>query len=66
MPLGGLMPGGNIAMAAESLPIRRVPRQSLAALGAYFEPLADVLAAALAARFVSSPRAHRFALLNTA
>src|SRR5262245_8408390 len=57
MPVCGFVPGGNIAMAAKSLPIRNVARQALTALRAYFEPLARVLTAALALSLVNQ-RSH--------
>jgi hypothetical protein len=62
MPVRGLIPRVHIALAAEPNVLRSVARQALIASRAQFEPLARVLATALAQRFVTS--VHRLEILQ--
>jgi hypothetical protein len=60
MSICGLMPRGNIALAAEPSVLHSVTRQALITSRAQLEPLTRILAAALAPCFVNMA-AHRLA-----
>jgi hypothetical protein len=64
MPLCGLMPRPDIALAAQPNVIRSVARQALTASRAQLEPLTRILAAALPPCFVNIA-AHRRAFSST-